>query len=446
MRKGRSKIALWITAFVLLYITFNMSLWRNKNLLFWDCANYYLFLPATFVYNDLADLKFYPKTVEKYYINNGANDYGLFPQPNGHTVNKYAVGTSVFILPFFLLAHGYCLITDSYPADGYSTPYLVMVIFAILTWVMAGLYVLRKFLVKYFSETATLLTLLLILFATNLYFYTVFNIGMSHPFSFALFCFLLYATDNLYATGKTRYLLWIAAILGVAVITRPTNVIAALVPLLWPYAQAKGLPQRATFFIRKKWGLVASVVLFVSILMLQLTYWKCTAGKWVHFSYEEEHFEFLKPHIIDGLFSYRKGWFLYTPIAFIATLGLVPLLKRYRQLGILIITFLIINIYIVFSWYAWAYGGSFGARSMIDCLPLMAIPLACLIEWIFSRGKALRITAITIFVFCITLNTFQSFQLMNNLTMWDETNKAFYWRTFGKLEVTDEDRKLLPVK
>lgn len=430
---------------MLLYITFNLSNWRQRNMLYWDCGNYYMYLPAVFIYHDLADLKFYPKMVEKYYLNNGQKDFNLYPQPTGHTVNKYAVGTSIFEAPFFFVAHWYCLIANDteLPPDGYSTPYNVMMVFSILAWAMAGLYVLRKFLLHYFSETTTALTLLLLVFATNLYFYLVFSIGMSHPYSFTLFCFLLYHTDRLYTTERPRHIVWIAAILGMVIITRPTNIVVALLPLLWPYGKTSNLKARIQFFTRQKWTLVAGAILFTLISLLQFGYFKYTAGKWFHFSYEKEYFDFLHPHIIDGLFSYQKGWYVYTPLAFIATLGLFRLLRTHKALSLLIMAFLAINIYVVFSWCIWSYGGSFGARAMIDCLPIMSIPLAALIQWLVSQKLVVRTVAILVFVCCIVLNTFQSYQLINNYLVWDHTNKAYYWHSFGRLDVTEEDKQRL---
>ena len=428
---------------MLVFITFNLGNWRLKNMLYWDCANYYLYLPAAIIYHDLGDLAFYPAVVEKYSINNGAHDFNLYPQPTGHKVNKYAIGTSVFELPFFLIAHGYCLIANDkdYPPDGYSTPYLVMVLVSILFWVVAGLYVLRKFLLVYFSETTTALTLLLVMFATNLYFYTVFNIGMSHPFSFSLFCFLLFHTERMYATGRTRHILYTGIILGMVLITRPTNILVAIIPLLWPYGQSRTFRERLQFFTQRKWALIAGAALFFLVCLIQFGYFKYTAGKWIHFSYQDEYFNFPRSEVIKGLFSYRKGWYVYTPIAFIATLGLLPLFRQHRALSLLVLAFIAIDVYVVFSWCIWSYGGSFGARSMIEAMAIMAIPLAACIQWLFTHKLPIRIIAIAAFVFCIALNAFQSYQLVNNYTVWDNTTKAFYWRSFGTLNISEEDRQ-----
>jgi len=411
----------------------------------WDCTGYYLYLPATIIYHDLGNVRFYDEVVWSHYLNNANTTYGLYRQEaTGRMVNKYALGTSFFELPFFLLAHLYCSLFDDFPADGYSQPYYVMIVFSTLFWVLAGLFVLRKLLLRYFSDATTAITLLLIMFATNLYFYTVFIIGMSHPFSFSAFCFLLYFTDMAYRTGKSKYIVWVGVVLGFIFITRPTNIVVCIIPLLWPMDRSLGAPNKLQFFREKAGAIVLAGVACCAIMFLLFGYLKYTSGNWFHFSYEGESFHYLKPEIFRGLFSYRKGWFVYTPIAFVAMLGFVPLLRQNLKIGLPGLLYILLNIYIVFSWYFWSYGGSFGCRALIESMAVMALPLAAMIQWILTRkSAALKVATTAVFCFFIALNAFQSYQLIKNVTVWDGTNREFYWRTFGKLKATDADRELL---
>jgi len=441
----KTKIALAVIAFTLLYITFNLSDWERNTMLTWDPSGYYLYLPAVFIYNDIGKLDFYDGITEKYFLNNGNKSYGLYREPTGLKLNKYSTGTCILEMPFFLIGH-FCCINfpgEKNPPDGYSEPYRQAVIFSGVFWVLAGLFVLRRFLLKYFSEAATAITLLLLAFGTNLYFYTVFVAGMSHPYSFALFCFLLSTTDDWYRNERKINVILMGMILGLIVITRPTNILIAILPLCWKYKDGR-LSGKLLFYKRQLPTIILAALVFFLVLMIQFSYWKYVTGDWIHFSYEEEGFNFLDPQIWNGLFSYRKGWFLYTPVAFIGVAGLILLAKKQARLAVIIAIYLAINIYVVFSWCNWPYGGSFGCRALIESIAVVAIPLTMLTDWVFAKKKiALNIILLTVFAFFITLNAFQSYQLINNITAWDGTNRAFYWTTFGKLKVNYEDRNLL---
>lgn len=442
---NRSRIALLISAIVLVCITFNLCKWKDSNMLGYDTAYYYLYLPATVIYKDPAKLAFYPAIINKYNISGRNHSYELYPQAaTGRLLNKYAVGVSICEFPLFLIAHWYAGLSHTYEADGYSLPYRMAIVFSVLLWVLTGLYFLMKFLSAYFSDTVVAFTLLLLLFGTNLYFYTVMTIGMSHPFSFSLCCMLLFLTDKAYTTGHARYIVLSGLVLGLITAIRPTNIVVAAIPLLWPRSTNHSYKSKAAFFGSNIPALVLGVLLCSAVVSVQLAYLKYMSGSWFHYSYEEEGFNFLSPQIINGLFSYRKGWFIYTPVALFAVSGIIPLALRNKEQAILIAAYLVLTLYIVFSWGTWAYGGSFGCRPLIESLAILALPLAALLQLAYSRaGKMVKNSLSVVLVAAVVLNMFQSYQIMYSIIPWDNNNKAYYWRTFGKLEVTAADKKLL---
>ncbi|MFO7610005.1 MAG: hypothetical protein R6X35_12570, partial [Candidatus Krumholzibacteriia bacterium] len=53
-------------------------------------------------------------------------------------------------------------------------------------------------------------------------------------------------------------------------------------------------------------------------------FWGQTStGQFVFNSYMEEGFFFLKPKFFHGLFSYRKGWLVYSPVMTMAIIGFI---------------------------------------------------------------------------------------------------------------------------
>ncbi len=180
--------------------------------------------------------------------------------------------------------------------------------------------------------------------------------------------------------------------------------------------------------------------------MIQLTYWKLSSGNWLYYSYQDEGFEFTKSQIGNGLFSYKKGWFVYTPLALLGFIGCV-IVYRTVKLRFYLIPFLMyfsLSIYVLFSWRMWYYGGSFGSRVLIESLALLAFPIAAFSDFIFSQKQILlKWTFTMVFIFGISLNLFQSWQYHNSIIHWDSMNKAYYWRIFGKTKSSEEDRMLI---
>jgi len=426
---------------MLVYITFNQYRWRQGDILGCDVGYYYLYLPSAIIYEDLGALRFYPAKIDEYGINGRRPTYELYPQKKtGRITNKYAVGVAICELPFFLVAHGWCLLTHANAADGFSMPYRVSIVFATLCWVIMGLLALRKLLLLYCDERTTAVTILLVAFATNLYFYTVDNPGMSHPFSFAIGAMLCYASARAYATGRWIYIAAAGFSLGLVTIVRPVNVLMVVFPLLWPTNLEEG---RLQVWWRHKATITLSIILFTAILFIQLGYLKYTSGEWLHFSYEEEGFILPHSEMWNGLFSYRKGWFVYTPLAFMMIPGILLLMRQRRNLGILIAGFILVFWYVIFSWHQWWYGGGFGARPMVDVYAILALPLAAVVHGIIAcTNKYVRVSAMVIGAALITLNVFQSYQLINEVTRWDKTTRSFYWRSFGKVNLSDADKKL----
>jgi hypothetical protein len=137
--------------------------------------------------------------------------------------------------------------------------------------------------------------------------------------------------------------------------------------------------------------------------------------------------------VLDGLISFRKGWFLYTPLMLLSCIGIYFSVKQKRDFSIGLLSFLPVFIYVTFSWWCWWYGGSFGARSMIDIYAFMALPLGVLLEKLASNKKVL-IASSVIFVAIVALNLIQTEQKRLMIIHWDSMNEEAYWGTFLKLD------------
>lgn len=213
----------------------------------YDVSGYYMYLPAAFIYEDLKEVKFLDDVIKDYRPTN--DPYQTFTHESGNRVMKYSLGQSVMYLPFFAVAHGWASASATYPADGFSFPYQFMISLGSLIVSFLGLYWLMVLLRHYFREEAVALTLLCIAFGTNYLNYSAIDGAMTHNNVFTLYALLLLTTHRFYARASWRGALLIGGCIGLMALTRPTEIIAALLPILWGLDLTKkaAIQQRIAF-------------------------------------------------------------------------------------------------------------------------------------------------------------------------------------------------------
>ncbi|MBI1224779.1 MAG: hypothetical protein GC192_06045 [Bacteroidetes bacterium] len=432
----------------------------------WDVSGYYLYLPATFIYHDLKQVKFLPTIIGKYQPSFTPDQ--VIPAENGNQVMKYSSGMAVLYLPFFAIGHGLAKLTN-YPADGFSLPYQAAVHLGGVFMAILGLWFLRKTLLHYFPDRIVGWVLLLISLGTNFFNYATFDAANAHGWLFMLLALLTYLTIRWYERPKLRITIGIGACIGLAALVRPTEILFAIVPLLWGIGSLSEFQQRLNFFKKNYLQLFVAASVTAAIGFIQLAYWKYVSGHWFVYSYGEQGFSFLEPNFSNVFFSYKKGWLVYTPLMLFALLGFLPLnLKRESNyetsesglsteikgkrlststsnIKFSILLFFLLNTWVVCAWDIWWYGGAFGQRAMIQSYPLLAFPLAAFL--VFVGKKTWRQWMFgPLLAGCVVLNLFQTYQA--HWGPWDPEamNRAFYWRIFAKTKNDPYDRLLLDTK
>lgn len=391
-----------------------------------DGKGYYAYLPAIFIYHDLNFGFFDHIEKEKYYNPNRYYDYRA-NSGTGEYINKYYSGTALAELPFFLIAHGLTITTDG-DSDGYSKYYMVFVNIAALFYLFLGLFYLRKTLIAYgIPRWVISVTLVATVFATNLFVYTVVDTGLSHVFSFGFISAFVYFSKKYFDSPSAKALPLLALLLGIIVLIRPINL---LILLSWPFlaGSLQSLTDGLKFALNSYKHLILSCVIFGIIVSIQLVIYKISTGRFIVYSYQEEGFNFLDPHIIDILFSYKKGLFLYTPMYLLAMFGLIPIFKKNKFAAISWMGFFVIITYIFSSWWMWYYGGSFSSRVYVEFLPLFMILFAFLLAE--AKTKSLRIALLSLTFVLLAICQIQTFQYRYYEIHWDQMTKEKYWEVF----------------
>lgn len=442
----RSKFALFAIAFVYLFSFQEYAPLSGYLKSGGDAWGYYVYLPSAFIYSDLKDIQ---KTLAKRAeLNAGSvrvKENGYIEIEEAHalgnsTVVKYTCGIAILNLPFFLVAHSFCTLTQLYPADGFSFPYTLLIGIGTLFYSLLGLWILRKLLFNYFSDTVVAITLLSIAIATNLYHFSVAGgLGMSHGYLFSLYAAMLWATDKFYITEQRRFAALIGFAAGLIVLIRPNEVIVLLFPLLWNIFSIDELKNRVQF-IRKNFGLyVVMAIVFLLLLSPQIIYWMILTGKPLIYSYTNEKFDFLHPNIKQGLFGYKNGWLAYTPIMYIAIAGLFFLPKYFRKSALATYMFLPIYIYVIYSWWCWTYINGFGSRPMVETYAFLALPFASFLTFLEKRIIFFKTIVAVFIVCCAFLNLFQTWQFMKGMIWTEDSNREFFKAMLLKAEITEKE-------
>lgn len=425
-----------------LWAVLNIGRWRTRELLLWDAEAYHQYLPAVFIHHDLLDMR-YLQQGHPYIVHpDFSPSSGIFMIPaTRHACNKYSCGTALFEAPAFLVAQAWA--TRFAPADamdGEAPPYQLALAIGSVLWTAVGLWILGVFLRRYLSDTYTALALVVIGFGTNLFYYAAFAPGMAHPFLFVLFSAVLERTDSWYRRPTAGKAVVLGLVIGLVALTRPVDVLVALVPLTWGLGTAEARQHTWTLWRTHRahlwWAAMAAII----GVLPQLLYWKATTGHFLFYSYRSERFILSQPHVLDGLFSYRKGWFVYTPLVLLMWCG-VPLLWRDRTLrsyAVMLFLFFLPFVYLVFSWWSWSYGGGFGARPMIESLALLALPFGVLARTVFQRKRSAWRWVLSVALLTgMALYVFQQWQYFRGYIRWDDMTAERYWQVFGRTDISD---------
>jgi len=450
--KESAKIHLAILSCILLlagiYFHPNSPSKQSNWTLTYDVAGYYMYLPATFIYKDLTQFSF-KDTLNSPEINVGVH-HGKVDPESGNFVFKYSSGMALQYLPFFTVAHIWAKNSDQFKANGFSYPYHFCIHFGSLLIALLGMFFLYHALTIYFAPWISFLTCLSILIGSNYLIYATFHGAMSHNYLFTLNALLLYLLPSFYKNPKRSKALFIGGILGLAILIRPTEALTGLVAISWAVAifKKQELNNRWKFIQSNLSHYVAALLTVLAIGSIQLGYWYYVTGSPLFYSYgSNQGFDWFSPHIYKCLFSTKAGWLIYSPIMIFSLLGFIPLWKRNRALAQSLIFFILIFMYVCFSWRIWWYGGSLGQRAMIQAYPMLAFPMAAFYSWVSTKKRSKTITAF-LFVGFVYLNLWYIYMATKGPVFFSppQVKTKYFFKQVGRWKQDKNNLKFLDTK
>lgn len=423
-------IVVALTVFLFLMVNF---IWPDgkyrKQMIDGDGRGYYDYLP-TLINQKTVDFKqtFEHEKAIQPLAYTGHN----FHKIKGIYINKFPIGTALMMLPFYLVAQ---VISPwlGLPANGYSLLYQYAVAIAALWWLWVGIFFLRKLLKSYYvSEKTILLSVLILLLGTNLFHYAFDEVAFSHVYSFSTITAFLFFLRFAFLKTERRYARFSAFLLGLIVLIRPVNgLVVFAIPIL--AGNSKIFKQG----IIRQFGSIKNILilfsLFLAGILPQLVVNLLQTGSPFVYGYIGEGFYFLHPHLIEFLFGFKKGWFVYTPIMLLIFPAVVFLWRYSRFVSYSFSFFFIILIYVFSSWWNWYYGDGFGMRPMVEYYGLFVLIIAL---WFDKQILVVKGVVLLIVLFFSILNVVQTYQYSKGIvdvdSMTQEAYKYVFLRTSYK--------------
>lgn len=177
-----------------------------------------------------------------------------------------------------------------YVADGFTQPYQTALMFSALVFLILGMIYLRKFLLLYFDDLTTGITLLCLYFSTNWMWYTTGQPLMSHGYLFSLTAILLYVIVKWYKEATYLRSFVIGLLYGLIILIRPTMIIFLIPFVLYDFHSGNFLRTRLKLFLERKFHFLFMILIAFMIGLPQLLYWHKITGHWLYFSYNGERF------------------------------------------------------------------------------------------------------------------------------------------------------------
>ncbi|MCF8235788.1 MAG: hypothetical protein K9G67_12685 [Bacteroidales bacterium] len=357
---------------LMLFVSFNMhrvsGYFNYHSQIYSDRAGYYVYLPALFEYEFKADR--FPDSVD---VKTG---HGFqLDHATGKVKTKYTYGIALMQLPFYLMAEAAACPLDQKP-NGFSPVYHRVLNVAAVFYLMLGLVFLRKFLKSYFKEGVVLLLLITILSGTNLFYYAVDAVGMSHVYSFALFCIYLYLLKKTgYLEAKFGYhFILLFAVAALIILIRPSNLLFVILACFIDAENGRAIMNRLSKLLRAR-ILLYGLGIFLLVFLPQMLYWYYLNGSMINYSYDQEGFNWLEPRFAVVLIAPENGLLPYNPLYLFILASFVLMIKKRIWNGLLILVMFALLLYMVSSWWAPTYGCSFGARNFVEYIAVFSIPL-----------------------------------------------------------------------
>jgi hypothetical protein len=342
----------------------------------------------------------------------------------------------ISLLTFFGISVGVLLCHFLMPHPGYSLP--LSLIFPVI--LISGVWFTRKSLLFYFQDKVVDFTLVLLAFATNLFFLGIFSNLLQPLLLFAFYATLIFLTISWYRRPSIITSVCLGIITGLIMLFHPTGYFALLIPVLWNENQTT---RKEKIVLIRKYRMHALIFLMLVISVVVISNFG--------FSMKPGEIPFLdlklpglftvgSRYLWNDLLSFDHGWLIYSPIMIIPALGFYFFAEKEKHLFIGIFIFCTLDIIAESCWTKLGNTPIFGQVAFIQLYALLAFAAAGFCDWILDQRRIFQVLSFFIIFLMILLNLFQTWQYLEGIIPSSGMTEEIYSMVFGRTNLTGDEK------
>lgn len=369
---------------------------KRKFLLITGCSVLIMFIFFGPTDNWMWDPSFYYAQIRSPIIDNDL-DFRNETQTGGLEMNltrteliasPWPIGPGILWSPFFLVAHIITLILVPSRADGFSQLYISLVSIGSIFYGALGLLVIFRICRFFGDKYISILTSILCLGATPLFYYSFRQPIMAHTTNllFSGLIVLIYLSLERNQIPIEMSGILFGVVLGLNFLTRWSGLIIGFFPLAYYLTwMQNAITKKDNSSIKSLANQL--VILFISFCIIispQLVLWFRLHNRFILIPQSANTFvqSIIPINFLNVFFHTNRGLLFWAPFILIGFAGLFWISdKKLKIISIVYLTLLVILIGYRVDWYG---GGGFGTRYFIEALPILSIGFVSLV------GKYLR--------------------------------------------------------
>ncbi len=307
---------------------------------------------------------------------------------------------------------------------------------------IAGLWFIRSTLLFFVSDLITSFTLVIIVFATNLFDLSSADHLLQPVMIFLFFALVMYFTASAYYSYNLLKTIALAVFSGITILIHPTGYLVLLIPALWGIHDKESGKQKVSLVLKnRKHTIIFLSSLFLMILIL-IVILKINPGEISFLGFQLPGVFYLNfRYLWNNLFSFDHGWLIYSPVMLLPAIGFYLLAERNKEIFFSFFIICLVEILVESCWSSLDSTVVFGQVAFVPLIALLSLPIAVFFRIIAGKNIVLRVFTGIICIFFIVLNIFQTWQYQNGIILKSGMTYEFYDVVFGRTNLTEIEKQ-----